>query len=155
MSEKPTSPSTAWNGLQLLLEIQYEDDVEQMSCVIVPDAQADYRAGLIGESTPLAKAVLGQRIGSRIPYRQGDARWLRILAIKETADVPGEEVAARRQEELRRSMEQIERTNAINFASSFSGKWGDYDPQGVEKWDETQESAAGSEQTDPPAAEDV
>jgi len=21
------------------------------------------------------------------------------------------------------------------FASSFSGKWGDYDPQGIEKWE--------------------
>jgi hypothetical protein len=26
-------------------------------------------------------------------------------------------------------------TNATIFAPSFSGKWGDYDPQGIEKWE--------------------
>jgi hypothetical protein len=32
----------------------------------------------------------------------------------------------------------VDQTNAINFASSFSGKWGDYDPAGVEKWEEAE-----------------
>jgi hypothetical protein len=29
-----------------------------------------------------------------------------------------------------------QRTNAEIFASSFSGKWGDYDPQGMAGWSE-------------------
>jgi hypothetical protein len=37
---------------------------------------------------------------------------------------------------MRQAVEQADRTNAMNFASSFSGKWGDYDPQGIEKWDD-------------------
>jgi hypothetical protein len=31
---------------------------------------------------------------------------------------------------------QISQTTAANFAASFSGKWGDYDPDGVAKWTE-------------------
>lgn len=122
--------------MRVQVEILYEEGPQQMTLVIVPDAQADFSRGLLGEGTPLARALLGQPVGGRVPYHQGDARWVRILAAGPAEDAPGAEVAAERQERLRRNLEQIDRTNAIVFASSFSGKWGDYDPQGVEQWEQ-------------------
>jgi hypothetical protein len=35
----------------------------------------------------------------------------------------------------------VEHTSAVVFASSFSGKWGDYDPDSLPKDDKPEESA--------------
>ncbi|MEW5871549.1 MAG: GreA/GreB family elongation factor [Chloroflexota bacterium] len=135
MSSSEKKTTLVWSGMRVQVEILYEEGPEQMTLVIVPDAQADFSRGLLGEGTPLAKALLGQPVGGRVPYHQGDARWVRILAAGPAEETPGTLVAAERQERLRRNLEQIDRTNAIVFASSFSGKWGDYDPQGIENWE--------------------
>jgi len=37
---------------------------------------------------------------------------------------------------LAKALNDAERTNAQMFAASFSGKWGGYDPDGVEEWNE-------------------
>ena len=42
----------------------------------------------------------------------------------------------RRQEILDRAVSESDRTNALNFASSFSSKWGGYEPEGIEDWEE-------------------
>jgi hypothetical protein len=41
---------------------------------------------------------------------------------------PDENASARREESMRKALNQTELRNAINFASSFNSKWGDYDP---------------------------
>ena len=115
--------------------------------MIVPDAGADFSRGLLGESTPLAQAILGQAAGSLLPYTAGDARSVHILAVEAPdAPPPTEAVARRRAETLRQAVEQAQRTDAMIFASSFSGKWGDYDPKGIEQW----ETGLEPEQPDEP-----
>ncbi len=57
---------------------------------------------------------------------------MRIVAVNPSQAMP-DDAAARRQETLRKAVRQSEATNAILFASSFSGKWGDYDPTGLDE----------------------
>jgi len=123
-------------GLLVHVEIAYSNESEQISFVIVPDDQADFSAGFLGEGTQLAQAVLGERIGGPIPYFSGDARSVQILSIEETNLSPEGNQAERRAQTLRSALDQVERTNAMIFASSFSGKWGDYDPDGLKNWEQ-------------------
>jgi hypothetical protein len=119
-------------GLLIEVEIAYSSEAERLQFVIVPDQQADFAAGFLGESTPLAQAILGEPLGAEIPYFTGDARSVHILSVTTTERKPGEDAADRRQKKLRQAVEQSERTNAMIFASSFSGKWGDYDPNAID-----------------------
>ncbi len=120
-------------GTHVTLELITEDgDSEQLEFDLVPDRSADFERGFLGESTPLAQAILGQPVGRSLLYQNADIRAVRILAI-----APGqavlEDAEARRQETLRKAVRQSDATNAILFASSFSGKWGDYDPTGLDE----------------------
>lgn len=131
MSEK--QPTRVAPGDLIQIEITYADETERLEFVIVKDDQADFQAGFLGEGTPLAQAILGMSIGAQILYSVGDARRLTILTIKPTEGAPQEDIAARREETHRQAVEEADRTSAMMFASSFSGKWGDYDPDAVQK----------------------
>ena len=61
----------------------------------------------------------------------GDIRRVRIAAVTPTDEGPDRGVALRREATLRKAVDQSDLTNAILFASSFNGKWGDYDPAGL------------------------
>lgn len=130
MDEK--TPTRVEPGYLIQVEITYADETERFDVVIVPDDQADFQAGFLGEGTPLAKSVLGMPIGEEIPYFAGDARSVKVLSIKPTEKAPEDDAAARREEIMRQAAEEAERTSAMMFASSFSGKWGDYDPEAIE-----------------------
>ena len=134
--DEPTSP-IVMPGLLVRIEITYETEREQLEFVIVPDDQAEFAAGFLGEGTALARAILDEPVGSIVPYFVGDARSVHILSVSPTDRTPSEDTAARRQTTLRKAVQQSDRTSAMIFASSFSGKWGDYDPQGIEEWDES------------------
>ena len=131
-------------GLLVQVEISYapgaEVEKERLEFVIVPDELADFPAGFLGQGTPLAQAVLGEPVDSVIPYFIGDALSITILAVSQTSKTASQETAARRQERYRQAVEQADRTSVMIFASSFSGKWGDYDPQGIEKWEQGEAS---------------
>lgn len=104
---------------------------------IVPDQVADFASGLLGANTPLARAILGQEEGALIPYSMADVRAVHILSIAPgLLQTAGATAATRRRAEAERAVRDVDRTSAIVFASSFSGKWGDYDPSGIEKWEE-------------------
>ena len=143
-------PLTVQPGLFVQVEIAYSPgsdiEKERLEFVIVPDELADFPAGFLGQGTPLAQAVLGEPAGRAVPYFVGDALSVTILSIAETDRTPSQDTAARRQERYRQALEQADRTSAMIFASSFSGKWGDYDPQVIEKW----EQEAGIEDEEPP-----
>jgi len=131
---------TVQTGKHVVVELL--DDAggsERLEVDIVPDQSADFARGYLGEGTPLAKAILGKPAGSHIPYRQADIAGLRILTVTPASSAPGKEVAQQRETAMRKAMADVERTNAILFASSFSGKWGDYDPSGMEHWEEKDE----------------
>ncbi|MCZ7554261.1 MAG: hypothetical protein B6D39_12020 [Anaerolineae bacterium UTCFX2] len=135
MSEE--QPTQVAPGYMIQVEISYTDGAERLEFVIVDDDQADFQAGFLGEGTPLAQAILGALVGAQIPYFVGDARQVTILSAKPTERTPQEDAAARREELHRQAVEQADRISAMMFASSFSGKWGDYDPDAVEKQKDT------------------
>lgn len=141
LSESPSSGElTAQTGMHVVVELL--DDAggsEHLEFDIVPDKSADFMRGYLGEGTPLAKAIWGKPAGIRIPYRQADIAGLRILAVTPAETTPAENTAQQREAAMRKAMADVERTNAILFASSFSGKWGDYDPSGMEHWEEKDE----------------
>ena len=138
MDTRPPStsqPLRAALGTHVTLELITEDGtVEQLEFDLVADRSADFVRGFLGESTPLAQAILAQPSGRTVLYHNADIRAARILSVTPSQAVP-EDAEARRQESLRKAVRQSESTNAILFASSFSGKWGDYDPKGIEKWE--------------------
>lgn len=146
MTSSESTPTIVQPGLLVQVEIAYhpgaEVEKERLEFVIVPDELADYPAGFLGQGTPLAQAILGEPVGSVVPYFAGDALSVTILSASPTSKTPSQEIAVRRQERYRQALEESDRTSAMIFASSFSGKWGDYDPQGIEKWEADQSPAA-------------
>ena len=124
------------------MELELSDNsgvVDRLSVDIVSDRSADFKAGFLGESTPLARTILDQPAGRTVQYRVGDLQTVRILSVSPSQAQADENAAARRQEAIQKAVAESDRTNAILFASSFSGKWGDYDPQGIEQWNKDEE----------------
>ena len=123
------------------VEIELVDQsgsAEHQKFVIVPDKQADYIHGLLGEGTPLAQALMGKVVGDEVPYLLDDIVSLRILAAQPAHMSSTPQAAAQREAEYQKALADLEKRNATAFAASFSGKWGDYDPDGVEEWDKDQ-----------------
>lgn len=106
---------------------------EQLTVIIIPDESADFANGYLGENTALAKAMLGERAGTTIPYLKDDILGIEILRVAVSADKPPEDAAKKREAMMKKAMREVEDTNAMIFASSFSGKWGDYDPDSIPK----------------------
>ena len=119
------------------IELVYRSgETEKLAFDIVPDQQADFSSGFLGESTPLAQSILDNPVGETVPYLTEDILAVRILSVGAIASTPTDEAAARRAESIRKAEQASARTSAMIFASSFSGKWGDYDPGGIEKWED-------------------
>jgi len=70
----PTNPAlTAQIGTHVVVELVSDSGVsERVEFDIVPDPLADFASGLLGEGTPLAKAIWRKPAGASLPYRQGD-----------------------------------------------------------------------------------
>lgn len=109
---------------------------ETLTLDIVPDAAADFERGLLGEGTPLAKALAGRRGGEMVDYCVGDLRQVRVLAVTRSPADLDLSSATRRQEIIDKAVSESDRTNALNFAASFSSKWGGYEPEGIEVWEQ-------------------
>jgi hypothetical protein len=109
---------------------------EHMEFDLVPDKQADYQAGFLGLSTPLAKAILGEKVGVTVPYFTEELMGIEILAVQASKRKPDEKAADRRDVSLQRAKDQIEFTSAVLFAASVDTKWGSYDADGLdyENW---------------------
>ena len=112
--------------------IDYTGHVERLTLQIVPDSSADFSKGFLGLGTPLARAIQGKRAGSQVPYSVGDLRQVRILSVDPAPSAPPSDIETRRKETINKAIEDSERTSAIIFASSYNGKWGDYDPGAIE-----------------------
>jgi hypothetical protein len=130
----------AQTGMHVVIELTDTSGVsEHLEVDIVPDELADLGKGFLGEGTPLAKAICGRQAGRTIPYHQADIVSVHILSISPSHASPDADIAQQREAAVRKAVEEAQRTDAIVFASSFSGKWGDYDPQGMEHWDKSEE----------------
>ncbi len=124
-------------GRRVQIVLAHEDESEEIRTLdIVPDSAADFEQGLLGAGTPLAKAIAGKHAGAVVTYRVGDLRSVRIVEVTRSPADLDRGAAERRQEIIAKAVSESDRTNALNFASSFSSKWGGYDPAGIEEWDE-------------------
>jgi hypothetical protein len=104
---------------------------DRLSIDIVPDASADFSHGFLGESTPIARVLLGEREGNVIPYLKDDIFAIEILSISPSTITPPVDAQELRRSKMNKALREVEHTNAVVFASSFSGKWGDYDPDSL------------------------
>jgi hypothetical protein len=122
----------ALSGTHVSLElVDASGALEVLSLDIVPDKLADFKNGFLGEKTPLAQAISGHFAGERIPYLVDEIVEIHILEVQRSQVSPDTGIEARRQAALRKAVRQSDLTNAVLFASSFNGKWGDYDPSGL------------------------
>jgi hypothetical protein len=136
-------------GMHVEIEFVSEEGIERMLFDLVPDAQADFSHGFLGIGTTLAQAILGKEEGMVIPYRVGDGIEVRILCVAHSDQAPDKDVQKRREAVIRKAVEQSDRTNAMIFASSLNGKWGDYDPTGFTEEIEAEALPDESEETEP------
>jgi hypothetical protein len=117
-----------------------EGKQERLTVVIVPPEAADFAQGYLGQNTPLAQILLGEKAGTIIPYLKDDIYSIEVVAVVEAAVMPDGAAAKKREASLKKAMRQVEDTNAMVFASSFSGKWGDYDPDSIPKENKPEDS---------------
>lgn len=140
MKKKPlahSNPITVEPGMRVEIElVGRTGDKQRLIVIIVPDDKADFAAGFLGVGTPLAKAIVGQPVGTEVPYPLADMRAVKILGAVPSGQAPAEETAARREQVLKEAAEKAEFTTAQIFATSTDTKWGDYDADALdqEKW---------------------
>ncbi len=136
----PGTPSSAlkiWPGRHVELELKYQtSEKERLSLDVVADKSADFDHGFLGESTPLAKAIIGRQAGEVVPYRAGDIVEVRILSVSAELSGQPEDLSQRREETERKAIRHSDHTSAVIYASSMNSKWGDYDPDGLKEEDE-------------------
>jgi hypothetical protein len=108
---------------------------ERLTFTLVDDSQADFDAGFLGLSTPLAKTILGKLAGQTLPYRTGDLQSVKILSVLARGREQTEDVAARRQAVIDKAVKHSDSVNAMIFAGAVNSKWGEYD---FDKLDPTQ-----------------
>jgi hypothetical protein len=119
-------------GMRVEIDLVTIDGTERLEMEIVPDDYADFTLGYLGFSTPLARTILGRKAGETVPYSVEGGIEVRIIHVSPSQKAPPKEIAARRRATLRKAIDQSDHTNAVLFASSFSGKWGDYDPDSID-----------------------
>ena len=133
--KKPTEkPRPAISGAHVDLElIDASGGREALSFDIVPDKLADFKNGFLGEKTPLAQAINGHFTGERVPYQVDEIIEIHILDVQRSQVKPDLGIEARRQAAMQKAVKQSDLTSTVLFASSYNGKWGDYDPSGLDE----------------------
>lgn len=100
---------------------------ETMSFDLVREEHANLDQDRLGVQTPLAKAIIGKKVGALVNYRMGDIRQVRIISVRPSQLAALENTEEQRQAQLQKALATVERTNAEVFAASYTGKWGDYE----------------------------
>ncbi len=133
MSKTNQSPLQVWTGRHVSLELKYQDgEIDRLELDVVEDNAADFEQGFLGESTPLAKAILGRTAGARIPYTAGDIVEVRLLSVEASLQGEPVDLSERREETMQNALRQSARTSATIYASAVNNKWGDYDPDTIQ-----------------------
>ena len=97
MSEIPDEPRAQLGCLVEIELLSRSGEREHLKFDLVSDQQADYQAGFLGVSTPLAQAILGEKIGVTIPYFTDELMAVEILSIRESRRSPDTNPASRRE----------------------------------------------------------
>jgi hypothetical protein len=122
----PASPSITIYCHLLVELVDASGLAERQEFVLVPAEQADYQSGLLDVNTPLGRLLLGRHAGAAFPYRVGDLREVRILAVQAGDGSLSSDAAARRRETVKKASAQSEITNQMIFSTASGSKWGDY-----------------------------
>lgn len=107
-------------------------ETEQLTFDIVPDRAADFAAGFLGASTPLAQAIMGRPIGARLPYHRADSAEVRILSVTRSQRDPDESAAEARQAVTQDAVVRAKTDDLVQLALTVNSKWGGYDPEPLE-----------------------
>jgi hypothetical protein len=127
-------PGVVALGTQVEVELISRDgDVERFVFDIVPEHAADFDAGFLAITTPLARAIVGRSAGAELPYRRGDVVRVRILSVKRSERRMVQDAAADRDAATRNAVQRAKTDETIQLALTFSSKWGDYDPEPLER----------------------
>jgi hypothetical protein len=105
---------------------------EPLAFDLVADSQANFGAGFLGESTPLARAIAGQVAGSRVPYRAADIVEVKIVSVAPAVAPPPGDAAADREAVIRKAVAKSNLADTLQLALTVDVKWGDYDPDGLQ-----------------------
>ena len=131
-TNSPDDPNVVAIGRHVEIELLDRDGgCERLALDVVPHDKADFAAGRLGSETPLAKALLGQRVGAQVPYNVGDLRAVRILSVSAAQGAPDAEVADRRAI-LAKAVSRSEQAEAARFSLTVDLKWGGTDPSTIE-----------------------
>lgn len=130
-------------GTEVEVELIARDgDAERLVFDIVPEQAADFDAGFLAVTTPLARAIVGRSAGVEVPYRMGDVVRVRILSVRRSERSPEHSAAAERDAATREAVQRAKTDETIQLALTFSSKWGDYDPEPLEPGASLAEGAA-------------
>jgi Transcription elongation factor, GreA/GreB, C-term len=127
-----TMPSTVSVKISLYSRVLIDlvdisDQAERLEFTLVPPEQADLKSALLGENTPLGRLLLGHFAGQSLPYRAGDLKEVRILAVRPAGEAVPSDAAAKRRRAVRKAAAQSEITSQMIFSTASGSKWGDYD----------------------------
>lgn len=138
------------NSRVLLELVDTSGEAERREFTLVPTRQADFKSGLLDESTPLGLALLNHHAGDIIPYQVGDLKEVRILAVETGDQAVPSDAAEKRRADVQKAQAQSEITNQMIFATASGSKWGDYevDIEKLLKEDEQREQRNKEQQDD-------
>jgi hypothetical protein len=140
-----SQPGSITLGCEVVIELNYRSgNKERIKFVIVDEKAAEFSQGYLSENTPIAKAILGEKSGNIIPYLKEDILSIHILEVTQSPKKPPEDATEKREAMMKKTMREVQDTNAMVFASSFSGKWGDYDPDSITKEKKSEETSDNS-----------
>lgn len=125
------NPSVAL-GAQVQLElIDLRGGRDPLTVQMVADSAADMAHNLLGEGTPLGRAIMGRHTGEVIPYKVGELKEVRVLAIT-SGQAPSDDLSERRAATREKMIKDADKTSRLIFGSAFSSKWGGYEPDKLE-----------------------
>jgi hypothetical protein len=127
LDKSGSSPRIYLNSRVLVELVDTSGQAERDEFTLVPTEQADFKTGLLDENTPLGRLLLGHRAGEVLPYRVGDLKEVRILAVHIGEGSVSSDAAANRRAAVRKAAAQSEITSQMIFATASGSKWGDYD----------------------------
>lgn len=139
MSEPSPGPAYDPPGLVALgsrVEVELisrDGERERLAFDIVPEQAADFDAGFLAVTAPLARAIVGRPSGAEVAYRMGDIVRVRVLSVERSQRRAEEDAAAAREATTREAVERAKADETIQLALTFSSKWGDYDPSHLDR----------------------
>ncbi len=98
-------------ALHTHVEVELVDesgDTERLAFDLVADAQADFARGLLAIGAPLARAILGHKVGDEVSYRAGDIVRVRIVRVSPVAAAPPGDTAAQREAIIKQAVARAE-----------------------------------------------